>query len=81
MMRDCNVIRIQFTDKKRGLGPKACRHSFHQVVMVWITLFKNVEKAISSNVDSFHPFIESQIVGMANGWNTEHNSTRVGIKR
>ena len=81
MMRYRNEIRIQFTDKKRGLGPKTCRDSFHQVVMVCITLFENVEKAISSIVDSFHPFVESQIVGVANGWNTENDSARIGIKR
>jgi len=48
--------------------------------MVWITLFENVDRAISSNMDSFHPFIEGQIVGVVDGWSTENNFARVDIK-
>ena len=68
MMWNRNEIRVQFTDKKCGLGPKTCGDSFHQFIMIWINLFENVEKAITSNVNSFHAFIESQIVGVVDGW-------------
>jgi hypothetical protein len=80
MMRNRNVTSIQFAEEKRCLGKKTRRDRFHQVIMVWITLFENVDRAISSNMDSFHPFIEGQIVGVVDGWSTENTFARVGNK-
>ena len=58
MMWSGNKIRVQFTDKKPGLGPITRRDSLHQLIMIGITLFEHVEKAVTSNVDSFHTLIE-----------------------
>ena len=59
MMRNGNKIHIQFPDKEPGLGPETGRDSFHQFIMIGITLFENVEISIAGNVDSFHTLIES----------------------
>src|SRR5258707_12248488 len=80
-MRSRNVIRIQFANQKRGLSAKVCRNSFDQFIVVWISLFENVEGSVTGNIDSFHPLIVGQIVRVVNGWKTKNNFPRVCVQR